>query len=184
MRRSHHHKRKKISLSFAEQYRRNEQILASEVVVVDEKGNSLGQMPTMEAIRLGKESDCDLVEVSPKEHPPVARFMNYGKFLYQQEKMMKRQKAKQKKAEIKGIRLSLRIGKHDLEMRLSQAKEFLEDGQKVRVEMTLRGREKQYMQNARVILEEFVQGLADIAKVEMPFTKQEGRLTILVAPKL
>lgn len=183
MRRSHHHKRKKVELSFADQYRRNEQILANEVVVIDEKGNSLGKMQTLEAVRLAKGSDCDLVEVSPKENPPVARFMNYGKFLYQQEKVMKKQKAKQKKAEIKGIRLSLRIGQHDLEMRLSQAKGFLQDGQKVRIEMTLRGREKQYTQNARVILEEFARGLLDIAKVEMPFTKQEGRLTMLVAPK-
>lgn len=182
MRKSRPHK-KTFKPEPVEKYRKNEGILASELIVIDENGISLGVIQTASAIRIAQERELDLVEVSPKATPPVAKFIDYGKFQYQQEKLEKKQKANQKQADIKGIRLSLRIGKHDLEIRKKAAHEFLEEGNKVKIEMILRGRERQYIANAKTVFDEFIAGLGETSKIEQPFSNQSGRLTVLLAPR-
>ncbi len=140
-------------------------------------------MDTYRAIQLARERDLDLVEVSPLTQPPVCKIMDYGAYQYQQEKKERKQKAKQKKIEIKGIRLGLNIGAHDLEIRKNQALKFLEKGNKVKVELILRGREKAFVERATMIIEEFVKTLGDNAVVEQPLTRQGGRLSLLAAKK-
>jgi len=125
-------------------YKINHQITAPEVRVIDEAENNIGVMPTSQALALAREKGLDLMEVSPKAQPPVVRFGRYGQFKYEQEKKIKQQKTKQKKVEVKGIRLSFRIGAHDLEVRKEQALKFLANRDKVRIELPLSGRERQF----------------------------------------
>lgn len=140
-------------------------------------------METYRAVQLARERDLDLVEVSPVAKPPVCKIMDYGAYQYQQEKKERKHKAKQKKVEIKGIRLGLNIGAHDLEIRKNQALKFFEKGDKVKIELILRGRERAFMERARTIVESFYQSLGDGIIVEQPFTRQGGRLQMLVAKR-
>lgn len=180
MRKSRPYK-KKIKDDPLDKYRRNEGILSTNVFIIDETGEKLGVMATSQALAMAREREVDLVEVSPKADPPVAKFLDFGKFQYQQEKLAKKQKALQKKVDIKGVRLSLRIGEHDLQVRREQTKKFLADGDKVRLEMILRGRERQYINQAQTQFNEFITQLGENVKIESPFSKQGGRMTITIA---
>lgn len=164
-------------------YQVNQYIHTPQVRLIDEEGNGLGIVDTAEALRMAQERGLDLVEVSPKANPPVAKILNYGSFKYKQEKQVQKQKAQVKKIETKGIRLSLGIGQHDKEIRLKQAREFLTEGNKIRTEMVLRGRERQQINLAREVINKFIGALEEIAVIEQPMTRQGGRLTITLAPK-
>lgn len=137
-----HYKRRVQQKDIAPQYRANQQILAPEVKVIDDEGNFLGVLAVADAIARANERELDLVEVSPKEVPPVCRFVDFGAFKYQKDKQMRQQKAHAKKVEVKGIRLSVKMGTHDLDVKREQALEFLKEGQKLKIEIILRGREK------------------------------------------
>lgn len=165
------------------QYRVNQQIHAPEVRVVDEKEKNLGIMSIQKALQLAQERELDLVEVSPKAQPPVTKIMDYGQFKYEKEKEMRKQKAHQKKFEIKGVRLSSRIGEHDLEIRKNQAIKFLEQGHKVQIELILRGREKRNPQLSRDVIENFINLLNQEmpVKIEQPISKQGGKFSMLIA---
>jgi len=163
----------------------NEQIRAPEVRVIDEEGLNVGVMPTMDAVKLARARELDLVEVFPKAEPPIAKITDYGKFLYQKDKEARKQKAKQKKIEIKGIRLSLRISAHDKDVRLKKAKEFLEDGDKVKIEVILKGREKQYTNMAREAVNQFIDSLDKLVptKIEQQLIFQGRRFSAVVGKK-
>ncbi len=167
------------------QYRINEQIKVPEVRVIDENGQNLGVMDAPAAVQIARERELDLVEVFPKAAPPIAKILDYGKFLYQKDKEARKQKAKAKKVEIKGIRLSLRISQHDKDFRLNQAKEFLESGDKVKVEIILKGRERQYGNMAREVANKFINALNNLVptKIEQPLSFQGGRLSVTVGKK-
>src|SRR3989344_8177687 len=180
MRISRYKSRKPI---FEINYRVNNQIIAPELRIIDENDESLGVMPRERALEIAEERGMDLVEVSPKAEPPVCKLINYGKFKYEKEKELKRQKAHQKKVEIKGVRLSLRIGEHDINVRKNQAIEFLNDGNKVQLEMILRGRERQYFNLADEVFKNFILEIKkEVAiRIEQPLSRQAGHLTMLVA---
>jgi len=165
------------------QFRANDRITALEVRLIDENNAQVGVVTLADAKQRAATAELDLVEVSPKAEPPVCRIMDFGSFKYQKEKEARAQKARQKATEMKGIRLSLRIGEHDREIRLAAAKKFLLDGNKVRLELTLRGREKQHADQARGLLEACATTLDEIAKVEQPFNRQGGKLSLVLAPK-
>lgn len=165
-------------------YRANEQIRVPEVRVIDEEGQNVGVMPTPQAIALAREREMDLVEVFPKAVPPVCRVTNYGQFKYQKEKEARKQKAHAHKVEVKGVRLSVRIGEHDREVRRQKSFDFLREGDKVQVEMILRGREKAHSDLAQKVMEDFAASLNTpemATKIEQPFQRQGGRLTLVVA---
>jgi translation initiation factor IF-3 len=166
-------------------YWMNEQIRAPEVRVIDENGQNLGVMATSVAVKMAQDRGFDLVEVFPKAEPPIAKILDYGKFLYQKDKEARKQKAKAKKVEIKGVRLSLRISQHDRDFRLNQAKGFLESGDKVKVEIILKGRERQYANMAREIANNFITDLNNLVstKIEQPLSFQGGRLSVTVGKK-
>jgi translation initiation factor IF-3 len=134
----------------------NEKIIAPEVRVLDSEDNNLGIMKTGEAIRKAQEQEMDLVEINPKANPPVCKIMNFGQFQYQQEKAARIKKAHQKEIKIKCVRLSIRIGAHDLEIRKRQALEFLNNGDKVKIETILKGREMAQGHLATESLKKFV----------------------------
>jgi len=167
------------------QYWINEQIRAPEVRVIDENGQNLGVMDTPAAVQIARERELDLVEVFPKAAPPIAKILDYGRFLYHKDKEARKQKAKAKKVEIKGIRLSLRISAHDRDFRLNQAKDFLESGDKVKVEIILKGRERQYANTAREVANQFINALNNLVstKIEQPLSFQGGRLSVTVGKK-
>ena len=112
------------------QYRINEQIRVREVRIVGDNGSSV--MPTREALDIARNQGVDLVEISPNANPPVCRLIDYSKFLYQQKKRAKEMKAKQVKVEVKEIRFGPQTDEHDYQFKLKHAREFLEDGNKVR----------------------------------------------------
>ncbi len=123
--------------------------------VISEDGE-LGILPTAEAIRKAKEQELDLVQINPKADPPVCKIMDFGHFKYQKEKEDRLRKAHAKATEVKGVRLSMRIGQHDLDVRKNQALKFLEKGNKVKVELIMRGREKAHKNLAHDQINKFV----------------------------
>jgi translation initiation factor IF-3 len=165
----------------------NEHIRVPEVRVISADGENLGVMPTAQALQTAHEQELDLVEVFPKAQPPVCKIAAYGQLKYQREKHLQKQKAHQKKIEIKSIRLSFRIGEHDMDMRLKQAAEFLADGHKLKAEMTLRGRERQFPERAREIIVNFIAKLKTDERFslaeEQPLTKQQNSFSIILANK-
>lgn len=163
------------------QYRINEQIRVREVRIVDENGSSV--MPTKQALDLARQRDEDLVEISPNAQPPVCRIIDYSKFLYQQKKKAKEMKQKQVKVEVKEIRFGPQTDEHDYNFKLKHAKEFLEEGNKVRAYVFFRGRSILFKEQGEVLLLRFANDLEEFGKVEqMP--KLEGKkMFLFIAPK-
>ncbi|MEK7578328.1 MAG: translation initiation factor IF-3 [Patescibacteria group bacterium] len=120
----------------------NNQIAAPELRVIDETGQQIGIMSREQALKSAQEKKLDLIEVVPTAKPPVARIMDYGKYIYREEKKERKQKAKQRKDTLKIIRISLNAGLNDLKIKAGKTDTFLEEGLKVQVELVLKGRAK------------------------------------------
>ena len=165
----------------SKQYRVNEQIRVREVRVVGDDGSQV--MPTRQALDLARQQDVDLVEISPNAQPPVCRLIDYSKFLYQQKKRAKEMKQKQVKVDIKEIRFGPQTDEHDYQFKLKHAREFLNEGNRVRAYVFFRGRSILFKEQGEVLLLRFANDLEDFGKVEqMP--KLEGkRMFLTVAPK-
>lgn len=144
----------------------NNRIRAREVQVIDETGNQLGIMAIFEALNLAREKGLDLVEVSPQLQPPIAKIMDYGKYMYRKEREEKK-RGKPKEQERKTVRVGFKTGVHDLDFKAKQVNEFLHEGHTVKVELTLRGREKALAHIGRQKLEQFLTKLEN-------FSVQEG----------
>jgi translation initiation factor IF-3 len=137
----------------------NEQILAPQVIVIDISGVNHGTMDIAAALALAREQEADLVEVSPLAVPPVCKVTDFGKLQYRQAKQEQQAKSKQKKVETKGIRIGFRTDTHDLLFKKTQAEKFLTKGNKVRVEIVLRGREKAMHEKAKEKLHQFLRSI-------------------------
>ena len=136
-----------------------------------------------EALEMADQFELDLVEISPQANPPVCKIMDYQKFLYEQKKKQKEIKQKSAKIVIKEIRLGPQTDDHDFEFKLNHARRFLQDGNKVRVEVLFRGRSIVYKDQGEIMLLRFAQELEEIGKVEM-MPKLEGkRMMMMIAPK-
>ena len=142
----------------------NSQIKLPEVMVIGSEGEQFGLMKTEDALVLATEKELDLVEVSPNLNPPVCKLMDYGKQMYKVAKQKRRQNAKQKQTETKGIRLSVRIEKHDLTFKANNAVKFLKKGHKVKIDIVLRGREKAHQELAYKKMKTFLNMVAEITK--------------------
>ena len=160
----------------------NSLIHAPSVYLIDENNKSLGEIKTVEALEFAKKAELDLVEVNPKSNPPVCKIMDFGKFKYEQEKMIHKQKVASKKSEIKGIRLSFKIKGGDLENRIKLAKRFLDNDNQVKIELILKGRERAYSYNAIKILDNFIKDLGDV-KIIQSIQKQGGKIFAIVTSK-
>jgi translation initiation factor IF-3 len=159
----------------------NNQIRAKEVRLIDEAGKQLGVLPLEEALRLARERSLDLVQVTEKVDPPVCKMTEFGKYLYQLQK--KERKIKHKGGEVKGIRLTFGISDHDLEVRAHLAEKFLKEGDVVRIEMRLRGREKSLSNFAREKMKKFVGMLQKLIpiKIEKEVRKEARGLTMIIS---
>ncbi|HNV97134.1 MAG TPA: translation initiation factor IF-3 [bacterium] len=167
--------------SNSKKYRINNQIRVDKVFVIGSEGEKLGLMNTFQAITKAQEMGFDLIEVSPNSNPPVCKIGDFGQFQYNLSKKQKTNKPK--KVEIKGIRLSLTIGKHDLEVKRNQAKKFLSQKDKVKIELILRGREKQYIEKAKGVINEFLSEIQDQIAVEQNVAYMAGRLSMIIKSK-
>lgn len=148
----------------------NNQIRIPQVQLIDEKGNQLGNISTIEALRMAKERNLDLVEVGPQMNPPIAKIMDYGKYMYRKEKQEKGT-GKQKDQELKTVRVGFKTGVHDLKFKSEQIDEFLKEGYPVRVELTLRGREKSLAHLGREKLDGFLKLIAEPYAVSNPIAR-------------
>ena len=159
----------------------NNQIRAKEVRLIDETGKQLGIVIFEEALKLAREKNLDLIQVTEKVMPPVCKIGDYGKYLYHQQK--KEKSVKQKGGEVKGIRISFGISDHDLEVRVKQAEKFLKEGDIIKIEMRLKGREKALQGFARGKFEKFVEMLSKITpvKVERDIRREARGLMMIVA---
>lgn len=163
------------------QYRVNEQIHVREVRVVSDNGAEV--MPTRKALDLARQQGQDLVEISPNAQPPVCRIIDYSKFLYQQKKRQKEMRQKQVKVETKEIRFGPQTDEHDYQFKLKHAKEFLEDGDKVRAYVFFRGRSILFKEQGEVLLLRFANDLEEYGKVEHMPSLEGKKMFIYLAPK-
>ncbi|HOB27347.1 MAG TPA: translation initiation factor IF-3 [Bacteroidales bacterium] len=164
-------------------YRINEEITAREVRVVGDGFEPL-ILPIDKAIALANEKNLDLVEISPQANPPVCRIMDYSKFLFERRKKEKEIKAKTFQMVVKVIRLGFNIDEHDFNFKLKHAQRFLEEGNKVRVEIIYKGRTIVYKEQGEFQLLKFADALSDIAKVEQ-LPKLQGKvMSMILAPKI
>ena len=163
------------------QYRINEQIRSREVRVVGDSGSTV--VPTRQALDMARDQGVDLVEISPNANPPGCRLIDYSKFLYQQKKRAKEMKAKQVKVEVKEIRFGPQTDEHDYQFKLKHAKEFLEDGNKVRAYVFFRGRSILFKEQGEVLLLRFANDLEEYGKVEHMPSLEGKKMFLYLAPK-
>lgn len=161
----------------------NEQIRVREVRLIDDKGEQRGIIPTLEAIKIAKEIGLDLVEVAPQSVPPVCKLLNYGKYKFEQEKKIKDAKKHTKATELKEIRMQPKIAEHDLDFKSAHIREFLEQGNKVKVTIRFRGRELAHTEIGEQILKKILAKLEGYYIMEkLPL--MEGRfMSMVLQPK-
>lgn len=161
----------------------NNQIRASQVLLIDDDGNKLGIMPIDEALSHAEEKELDLVEVAPNANPPVCKVMNYGKYRYEQSKREKNAKKRQKAIKIKEIRIRPKIAEHDFQFTKKHIEKFMQEGSKVKVVVTFWGREISHVDIGQEKLERLISELNEICEVEQQ-PKMEGRnLVMILSPK-
>ena len=162
-----------------EEHRINFRIDAREVRLIDAQGNMIGVVATRDALARAEEAGLDLVEIAPTATPPVCKILDYGKFKYEAQKKANAARKKQRVIEVKEIKMRPGIDDNDYNIKMRKVREFLDEGDKVKVTMRFRGREMAHQHLAMDILEKVKTEIADIAKVEqMP--KLEGRQMIMV----
>ena len=172
-------RRKKPSIDTRAKYRINHQIRVPEVRLIGPDDNHIGIVPLSEALTIAHESELDLVEVSPAADPPVARVMDYGKFLYQQQKRERESRKSQKQIEVKEIQLRPKTTDHHKSFKVRDAHRWLEEGKKVKVRICFRGREITYPEIALELLAEVAEELSDVGEVEQK-PDREGRTMLMV----
>lgn len=152
------------------------------VRLIDENDQQLGEVSIEEALRLAQEKELDLVEVAPLAKPPVCKILDYGKFIYRQNKIEQKHKRMQKKTEMKTIRLSLRIDEHDLEIKARRTREFLDDGNSVKVSLMFKGREAAHENLGMQKVQSFLDKVKDVAAIEAPAKKQGSSINMVLIP--
>ncbi|MDP3696608.1 MAG: translation initiation factor IF-3 [Candidatus Taylorbacteria bacterium] len=162
--------------------RANLQIKAQQLRVIDETGEQLGVMETSAALKLATEKGLDLIEISPHANPPVAKIVDFGKYLYQQEKSGKKKQKKSANQETKAVRIGLKTGQHDLQVKSALIDKFLEKNNKVRVEIFLRGREKAFRPLAKEKLNSFMSYISSPHIVEEQAKSTPTGFSVMIRP--
>ena len=172
-----------FGIAVSKRVRRNEEIDAAEVRVIDSQGEQRGVLPLRDAIQVAKDEGLDLVEVSPTADPPVCRIMDFGKFLFEQNKKSQAAKRKQKQVHVKEIKFRPGTDEGDYKIKLRKLVEFLEEGDKTKITLRFRGREMAHKELGAQLLARVRDDLEEYGTVEqMP--QLEGRQMVMVmAPK-
>jgi translation initiation factor IF-3 len=160
----------------------NERIRVPEVRLIDENGEQVGIVPTPDALERARNSDLDLVEVSPTSKPPVCRILDYSKYKYEQEQKAKQARKHQQQVNVREIKLRPKIAQHDYETKRGHVERFLKQQDKVKVTIMFRGREQSHPERGRMLLDRLLQDVSEIGVMEQE-PLQEGRnMTMLLAP--
>jgi len=163
----------------------NEQIRVREVRLIDDEGNQKGIVPTLEALKMAKERDLDLVEVSPNANPPVCKILDFGKYRFEQEKKLRDSKKNQKVLKLKEIRMQPKIGSGDLDTKAKHVQEFLNEGDKVKVTIRFRGRELAHTELGFDVLKEVEKRLEEGSYVIEKAAAMDGRfMSMTLASKV
>ena len=177
--------RKAISgdTTIAKDLRCNEQIRISPIRLIDEENNQIGIVDVKESIARARGVGLDLVEVDPNSRPPVCRIMDYGKWKYSQRKKEQKSKSHRHETELKEIRIKTpKIGDHDLSIKVTHAREFLDRGDRVQFTLRFRGRELAHLDEGRRIFEHIKKDLSVIARIDQDFRYEGKRITMTLAP--
>lgn len=150
--------------------------------LVNEEGQQLGVMPLSGALQLAQEHGLDLVEVSPNANPPVVKLIDFAKWKYQQKKLEQQQKKNAKKTEVKTIWISMRISDHDMSIKAKKVSEFLVEGDLVKIELRMRGREQAYGNLGQENLKKFIGFVTAPHRIEVPIKRMGGTFSITLAP--
>jgi translation initiation factor IF-3 len=164
-------------------HRINREIRASKVRLIDEEKKQIGIVSIQEALEFATNKGLDLVEISPNTDPPVCRLLNYGKFLYSLQKKAHESQKQQRKVHIKEIKFTPAIGEHDIEVKLKKIKQFLEDGDKVKVTVWLKGRQKRKPEMLEVMRDRIMVILREISEIESPPKTERFNFSILIGQK-
>ena len=160
----------------------NSEIRASEVLLIDDQGNKMGNVPIADALKLAEERDLDLVEVAPQAKPPVCRILDYGKYRFQQQKRDKDARKKQKNQTVKEMKMRPKIDQHDYDFKVKAIKSFLGDGHRVKVSIFFRGREMAFLDRGREVLNRVMSDIEALGKVEMEPRMEGAYMRMMVAP--
>lgn len=160
-------------------YRTNERIFASTLRVLDSEGKQVGILSKYEALSMARKQALDLVEIAPVAKPPVAKIIDFKKFLYQEEKKKREEKRKAKTSETKEVRLGPFMSDNDLGVMVRRAKEFIDDGDKVRLVVKFKGRQITKREFGAEVIQKVVNSLSDIAKIEKE-PRMEGRQMVAI----
>jgi translation initiation factor IF-3 len=166
-----------------EDYRVNDRIEAPEVRLVGEDGEMIGVVRLREALERARDAGLDLVEVSPTAKPPVCKILDFGKFKYEAQKRANAARKKQRVIEVKEIKMRPGIDDNDYNIKMKKVRNFLDEGDKVKVTMRFRGRELSHQHLAMDILTKVKEEVSDLGKVEQ-FPKMEGRQMVMVMAPL
>jgi len=153
------------------------------VRVIDDEGKQIGILPPFEALKMAREKNLDLVEVSPTAQPPVCRIMDFGKYLYEQEKKERAAKKHQKIITVKEVKFRINVDEHDYEFKKNHVLRFLEDGDKVKATIFFRGREMTHTNLGREILDRLIKDIGDKGVVEFRPRMEGNTLHAILAPK-
>jgi translation initiation factor IF-3 len=158
----------------------NETIRARELRVIDENGNQVGVISRQDALARARQAGLDLVEISPNADPPVAKIVDWGKYNYQKTKQRQKNRKNTKTLDLKQIRFGIKIGQHDLDVKLKKIREFLEEGHKVRITAFFRGREMAHQEIGYKLLENVYEQIADISVIDQQPQLSGKYLSIVV----
>lgn len=163
--------------------RTNEQIRVREVRLIDDAGEQKGVLPIADALRMAKELGLDLVEIAPQSNPPVCKILDYGKFKFEQEKKLKDNRKHQKIVKIKEVRMQPKIDDHDLDFKSKHVRNFLLEGNKVKVTIRFRGRELAHTEIGEDVLKSVLVKIEGLYAMESP-PRMEGRfMSMMLIPK-
>lgn len=160
----------------------NENIKAKQVRLIDANNENRGVVSIDEALAIAEEEGLDLIEISPQANPPVCKVLDFGKYRYEQQKKKNEAKKNQKVVEIKEIKLRPMIEAHDYEVKLKQAKKFLEQGNKVKLTMRFKGRELSANDKGKQVLARILEDLDDVCKVDSEIKLEGRQMTAVIAP--
>ena len=163
--------------------RANTQIKSEKIRLIEEQGNQLGVVGLLEGLKRADDAGLDLVEISPNTNPPVCKILDYGKYIYEKQKLEKKNKKKQHVIHVKEIRVRPNTGDHDLLTKLSRAKKFLEAGDKVKITVMYRGREMARQDIGIETLNRVVEILNDFSKIDKQTNLEGRRLSLILSPK-
>lgn len=161
----------------------NYKIRAGRVKLIDENRKFMGEFDTQSALRIAREKGYDLVEVAPEAQPPICRLMNFGRYVYEKKRQEREARKHQHQTEIREMRMSLKISEHDYQVKLQKIKEFLLDGDRVKVKLRLRGRELLHANLGMKVIERVVGDTTSIAKIENPPRQEEQTIYVSLIPQ-